>query len=103
MHLLQVARLQVRDGRLIRSVYEEHKKAPVENVVAENIAAACFRFDPASRLLTMTLAARGINNPRVSPGVPASWPSDAPVEDYFSAGDRNLRLLVESMTWRIRN
>lgn len=103
VHLLQVGRLQVRDGWLIRSLYEEHKKAPVEEILAENIAAACFRFDPASRLLTMTLAARGVNNPRVSPGVPASWPSDAPVEDYFSAGDRNLRLLVESMTWRIRN
>ena len=102
--LLQVVRLQVRDGRLIRSVYEEHNKAPVEDAVAENIAAACFRFDPASRLLTMTLAARGINNPKVSPGVPESWPKDeAPVEDYFSARDRNLRLLVESMTWRIRN
>ena len=102
--LLQVVRLQVRDGRLIRSVYEEHKKAPVEEVVAENIAAACFRFDPASRLLTMTLAARGINNPKVKPGVPESWPkNEAPVEDYFSARDRNLRLLVESMTWRIRN
>ena len=104
VHLLQAVRLQVRDGRLIRSLYEEHKKAPVEEVLAENIAAACFRFDPASRLLTMTLAARGINNPKVSPGVPASWPKDeAPVEDYFSARDRNLRLLVESMTWRIRN
>ena len=99
------SRLQVRDGRLICSVYEEHKKVSVENVVAENIAAACFRFDPASRLLTMTLAARGINNnPKVSPGVPESWPKDeAPVENYFSAKDRNLRLLVESMTWRIRN
>lgn len=103
VHLLQVVRLQVRDGRLIRSLYEEHKKAPVEEILAENVAAACFRFDPASRLLTMTLAARGINNPRVSPGVPASWPSEAPVEDYFSTEDRNLRLLVESMTWRIRN
>ena len=104
VHLLQVGRLQVRDGWLIRSLYEEHKKAPVEEVVAENIAAACFRFDPASHLLTMTLAARGINNPRVSPGVPESWPKDeAPVENYFSARDRNLRLLVESMTWRIRN
>ena len=104
VHLLQAVRLQVRDGRLIRSIYEEHKKAPIEEVIAENIAAVCFRFDPASHLLTMTLAARGINNPRVSPGIPESWPKDeAPVEDYFSVGDRNLRLLVESMTWRIRN
>ena len=55
VHLLQVVRLQVRDGRLIRSLYEEHKKAPVEEILAENVAAACFRFDPASRLLTMTV------------------------------------------------
>ncbi len=108
IHLVQAASLFVNsDHDLVQRVFMGNTadgSLRREKILARNIAAVCFRFDPEARLVTMYVAARGTEPMRAQPAIPAKWPSNiAPVASYFSAGDRHYRIQVESMTWRIRN
>ena len=106
IHLIQAARFYVNSDReFVRETFTSGLTVGRREVLGRNIAAACFRFDSTNRLLTLYLAARGSErNPASGIGVPVGWPSaDAPVSNYFTAGDLHYRLMVESMTWRVRN
>ncbi|NLL36007.1 MAG: type II secretion system protein [Fretibacterium sp.] len=106
VHRVRAARVRLReDGHLVHEIYDGTAEAPTATrVLARNVAAVCFQFYPETRLLRMHLAARGRETgERVPEGVPPSWPSVAPLDEYFTQDDRARRLVVESMTWRIRN
>ena len=104
VHRVRAARLRVASGDLIQELYEtppQNRPSRVR-VLARNIVGAWFRFNPKDRILTFSLAARGLNvtlAERASGVRPQGWPAGAP---NIREG-RNHRILVESMTWRIRN
>ena len=104
VHRVRAARLRVASGDLIQELYEtppQNRPSRVR-VLARNIVGAWFRFNPKDRILTFSLAARGLNvtlAERASGVRPRGWPAGAP---NIREG-RNHRILVESMTWRIRN
>lgn len=108
IHLVQAASLFVNNRHeLIQRVFMGNPSDAaerIEKVLARNIAAVCFRFDPRTRILTMYVAARGTEGLQQPLGVPSNWPVNiAPLGTYFTNEDLGYRIQIESMTWRIRN
>lgn len=103
-HCVCAARLRVASGELIQELYEtppQDRPSRVK-VLARNIVGAWFRFNPKNRILSVSLAAKGLNTAEArhaSGRRPRGWPIGAP--DIVEG--KNHRILVESMTWRIRN
>lgn len=103
-HCVRAARLRVVSGELIQELYETppQDRPNRVKVLARNIVGAWFRFNPKNRILSVSLAAKGLNTTEArhaSGRRPRGWPIGAP--DIVDG--RNHRILVESMTWRIRN
>ena len=106
IHMPQAARIYVRDNQLIQEIFRDNflsASNSVRNVLARNVLAVYFKFDPEARLLTMYIAMRGSDPLPVGkkPGMPEKWPSFA--ASVLDSKDLRYRILVESMTWRIRN
>ena len=107
LHVVRAARLRVVNGNLVQERYfDPPQNAPstingeTQRILARNVTAVWFRFNPKSRMLSMSVAARGIytNTSTATPARPAGWPDGAP-----DVGDGKHRIMVESRTWRIRN
>lgn len=117
IHLVRSARVYVNDRKeLVQEFYEgqDYTTTPGRReVLAHNISSVFFFYDPARRLLTMYVAARG--SERQSSALSAGlWPPSS--EDFGGAGwpdtfseirlsseDSQYRVLVGERTWRIRN
>jgi hypothetical protein len=100
VHLIQAARLYRNGkGELTRTVFGAGRVT--EEVLARDIAALWFVYNPVSRLLTIHVASR---ERKVSPaelsGRPPVWPSWLPP---FQPSGSRCRVLVKSVTWRMRN
>lgn len=102
VHHVRAARLRVVSGNLVQELYETPPQgAPSRTLLlARGVAQAWFRFNPQTRILSLSLAVRGINavSPHIANEPPVGWPANAP-----DVRDGQHRILVESMTWRIRN
>ena len=101
VHLMQAARIYRHAGtRELRRVI---LNAPFpEEVLARNVVGLQLVFDPASRVLTMYAAARGYErSPAGARGRLAAWPSWLP--EQISDEDSRYRIVVKTLTWRIRN
>jgi prepilin-type N-terminal cleavage/methylation domain-containing protein len=98
--LVQVCRIYLRNGELIQE-FSGTGTVWEPNVLAKDIVGLYFTFDPDHRLVTMHVAARGIeSDPVGTASAPSNWPSFAPP---ISTGDQRYRILTGMMTWRIRN
>ena len=103
IHRVRAARLYADTAKkqLIQEVYDDKADNPKTNILARSIAAVRFKFDPAARLLTMYVAGIGSQVGGIAAtGVPANWPGS---KNDFTPDDLQRRILVESITWRIRN
>jgi hypothetical protein len=104
IHLVQAARLyRNTNGELIRIIFGSDYAASATNAadhLAYGIVGLQFTYNPVSRLLTMYIAARGGEKKTVPSGRPPAWPSWLPP---ISSDDLRYRVLVKSLTWRIRN
>lgn len=103
VHVPQACRIFVRDDELRQQFYESNSNTSTR-VLARGIAGVFFKYNPKMRLVTMYIAAKGrdpIPVGKQAPGLPDRWPSFA--ASAISAADQRYRLLVESITWRIRN
>jgi len=104
VHLVQAARLyRNTNGELIRIIFGSNDTTSATNTtdhLAYGIVGLQFTYNPASRLLTMYIAARGGEKKPVPSGQPPAWPSWLPP---ISSDDLRYRVLVKSLTWRIRN
>lgn len=102
MHRVRVARLYVKDGDLVQEFYDTLPQLNANRsvVLVPGVAGVWFRFDPQTRNLNMSLAVMGVHgDSRYAAGRrPSGWPDSAP-----DVGDGRHRILVETMTWRMRN
>lgn len=102
VHVVRAARLRVVNGDLVQEIYETPPQSTPDRtrVLARRIAGLWFQFDPENRVLRMSVAAQGVHeDPHFSSGPrPGGWPDGAP--DIEGARSR---ILVENMSWRIRN
>jgi len=100
-HLMQAARLyrDANTNRLMQVIFGENYEAAGAEPLAQNIVGLQFAYNPTERLLTMYIAARG---QEIDPGAGrgAVWPSWLPPLD---ARDTRYRIVVKTLTWRIRN
>lgn len=94
VHTLKIAQLYVDNGKLIQMIYGGETK-----ILAHNIVGASFTFDRATRLLSMAIATRGNSVGDPGAGIPAILPPGMTISDT----DRSYRIIVETMTWRIKN
>jgi len=115
IHLLQAARIyrDAASNELRRVILTEPVVPGVifsHDVLARNVVGLQFAFDPQSRILTMFAAARG--NDRNPIGIqrgqqPGGWPSWLPPIGFDGPNDDpnnlNYRIVVKTLTWRIRN
>jgi hypothetical protein len=102
IHLIQAARLFRNAGNeLVRVVFDTASSSESE-VLAHNVVGLHFTYNPTSRLLTMYIAAKGMERDGVgnSPAQPTTWPSWLPP---IAASDLRYRILTKTLTWRIRN
>ena len=101
IHMLQAARLfRSENNELVRFVFTGSGGS--REVLARNIVGLQFAFNPASRLLTMYIASRGYErNPSGGHGQPNAWPT-LPFEQ-LDPEDTSFRIVVKTLTWRIRN
>jgi hypothetical protein len=104
IHLLQVARLyRNADNELVQVIFGSDyttDSTNVSSVLARNVVGLQFTYNPASRLLTMYIATRGEERTSISSGEAKAWPSWLPPLPGDAAGRR---LVVKSLSWRIRN
>lgn len=103
VHRVCAARLRVDSGNLIQELYDTPPQAEPSRtrVLARNVVGTWFRFNPETRILQFSLAVRGLNaaDARIASGKrPPGWPVGAP-----DIEDEQHRIMVESMTWRVRN
>lgn len=102
VHRVRTARLRMISGDLVQEFYETPPQSDPSRteILMRNVAGVWFRFNPQTRILNLSIAARGINSdPKYAAGArPTGWPDGAP-----DVGDGRHRILVENMTWRIRN
>lgn len=80
-------------------------KPEERKVLAKDIVALRFFYDPNTMMLTMTVAAKGREEPASAAGVPPLvWPERRGGEEAaFSEDDLHHRIFVRSMTWRLDN
>ena len=117
IHLVRSARIYVNDREeLIQEFYEGQNYTTMlgrREVLARNISSVFFFYDPARRLLTMYVAARGGEH-QPSASSTGLWPpssedfsgtgwDDTVSEIRLSSEDSQYRILVGERTWRIRN
>jgi len=105
IHLMQAARIyrDAASNELRRVVLTEHNPAATfsHEVLARNVVGLQFAFDPESRILTMFMAARGNErNPAIGSGQ-FNWPAWLP--DQIAAEDALFRIVVKTLSWRVRN
>ena len=108
VHILQAARLYRHAGtnELRRVVFGEDYTGTgannvLEDTLARNIVGLQFEFNPNDRLLTMYIAARGNERNTAGSGQTHNWPDWLP--EQISAADARYRIVVKTLTWRIRN
>ncbi|MDR1979617.1 MAG: type II secretion system GspH family protein [Synergistaceae bacterium] len=102
IHLIQAARLFRNDqNELVRVVFDTESSS-VSDVLAHNVVGLYFTYNPVSRLLTMYIAARGMEADGTGhgQGQPQTWPSWLPP---IASSDLRYRILTKNLTWRIRN
>ena len=102
IHLIQAAHLFRNDrDELVRVVFDTPSSFNSE-VLAHGVVGLHFTYNPDSRLLTMYIAAGGmeLDGGGHSPGQPQSWPSWLP---HIAAPDLRRRIVKKNLTWRIRN
>jgi len=100
IHLVQAARLFRENNDLVRVIFTGGGQ--IREVLARNIVGLQFAFNPESRLLTMFMASRGHEpNPAGGRGQPAAWPP--PPFQQLDPEDTRFRIVVKTLTWRIRN
>jgi hypothetical protein len=105
IHLIQAARLyRNEDNELVQVIFgSDYTDASTNasSVLARNIVGLQFTYNPASRLLTMHIAARGSEGNSVSSGQTEDWPSW--LGSLLSSDAAGRRVVVKSLSWRIRN
>ncbi|MDR1048304.1 MAG: prepilin-type N-terminal cleavage/methylation domain-containing protein [Synergistaceae bacterium] len=106
VHLVQAARVFLDSTRheLVQVLFGSDYKNSSANdrrVLARDIVGLYFLYEPETRLLTMYVAARGQQaHPTAGAGVADGWPGFA---DPLPADALQRRVIVHSVTWRIRN
>jgi hypothetical protein len=104
VHLLQVARLRRNSQEKLEQVIfgPDYKKSTdnITKVLAERIVGLQFSYNPVTRLLTLHIAARGMERHSAASAPPPSWPAWLPA---LPAEALHYRLAAKSITWRIRN
>jgi hypothetical protein len=102
VHLVQVARLYTANGELMRVVFGDYTTSTGDLLpLTTGIVGLQFTYNPVSRLLTVYIAARGgERNPAGPSPQPPAWPAWLPP---IEPEDLHYRVLVRSLTWRIRN
>lgn len=103
VHRVRAARLRVDSGNLIQELFDTPPQAAPSRtrVLARHVVGTWFRFNPETRILQFSLAVRGLNatDARIASGKrPPGWPDGAP-----DIEDEQHRIMVENMTWRVRN
>lgn len=108
IHLVQTACIFAENGVLKQRIYDT-PSVYTDKVIASNIIDVCFTFEPAKRILNMYIAARGnsrgdMSNSEIAKTADTYWPSfqSAPPLN-LSSEDAGSRVLIESLTWRIKN
>lgn len=110
VHLVQAACLFVDHSQhaLVQRLYGASPADFQDRVLARNIAAIALIFNPTARLFTMHIAARGnivetVQDRQIE--APAKWSALVArnLAPALSSDDLRHRILVESMTWRIKN
>jgi hypothetical protein len=102
IHLIQAARLfRNNQNELVRVVFDTEASSE-SDVLAHNVVGLHFTYNPVSRLLTMYIAARGMEADGTGhgQGQPQTWPSWLPP---IASSDLRYRILTKNLTWRIRN
>jgi prepilin-type N-terminal cleavage/methylation domain-containing protein len=105
IHLIQAARLFRNDqNELVRVVFDTASSFTSE-VLAHNVVGLGFIYNPDSRLLTMYIAARGMEADAVghNKALPKSWPSWLQDKAPIASANLRYRILTKNLTWRIRN
>jgi prepilin-type N-terminal cleavage/methylation domain-containing protein len=106
IHLVQTMRLYRNSrGELVRVIFGEdytNSAGRVEEVLARNIVALQFLYNPSTRLLTVYMAARGqeVEWAGASGRQIAGWPSKLPP---LSSSDTRYRIVTKNLSWRVRN
>lgn len=109
VHLLQAACIFSNGDKLIQRTYGESIRDYTDRELASNVLGVYFVFNDVRRMLTMYTIARGNFKEEVPKAhnrfyLKSKLPEFAPApEDLVSDADMGYRILVESMTWRIRN
>jgi hypothetical protein len=107
IHLLQAACLFTENGRLVQRIYGKSISDFTDKVLAVNVLGTYFVFDDVRRLLTVYIAARGNSRSVVPHDANSNYlalrlPDFVP-GNFIASADMGFRILVESVTWRIRN
>jgi len=106
VHLVQAACIFVHEGILYQRIYEDITNY-TDNILASNVLGVYFTFDDERRILTMYTVAygnthAGISSPYNVEYMKSQLPDHVPIS-FIDNANRGYRILVESMTWRIRN
>jgi len=98
VHLMRAARLFLNNNGELRRALLTANGNIQEEILANNIIGVGFVFNPADRLLTMSIAAQGYGG---AVGAPQPvWPAEfGPLLD----GPLGRRVAVRTLSWRIRN
>ena len=108
VHLVQAASIFANEGNLIQRIYENASSTGYfDRVLATNVFGVYFVYDDERRILTMYTVACGNSYAGVSSAYNTAYlksnlPDHVP-DEFINNADRGYRILVERMTWRIRN
>lgn len=109
VHLVQAACIFSNGDELIQRIYGEGIDSYMDITLATNVLGVYFVFDDERRILTMYTVTRGNNHGESTEVYNRAYlrtklPDYAP-DDFIISVNRNndYRILVENMTWRIRN
>jgi prepilin-type N-terminal cleavage/methylation domain-containing protein len=106
IHLVQACRLYLDNGTLVQEFFDTGYASDTNRVrvdLASGIAELYFTFNPVRRLLTMYIAARGSDPLPIGTSAVnlLAWPNYIPAT--IASADLRYRLLMNTVTWRIRN
>jgi type II secretory pathway pseudopilin PulG len=109
VHLLEVSCIFSDGNRLIQRRYDDLVNF-TDRVLAHNVLGVYFVFDNVRRILTMYTVARGnspseVNSAHNLAYLSSKLPSFVPITfmERANRGEKGYRVIVENMTWRIRN